>query len=60
MSKFPELTNDEIVDVLLYGGKPKGYGYSMQDFVDEWNDRISNGENLQSEILTKESNQIEI
>ena len=50
MSKFPELSNEEILDVLLYGGKPRGYGYSIQDYVDEWNDRVANGEKFQVEV----------
>ena len=47
MSKFPELSNEEIFDVLLCGGKPRGYGYTIQDYVDEWNDRIANSERFQ-------------
>ena len=43
MSKFPELTDDELFDVLLCGKKPRGYGYSIQDYVDEWNERVANG-----------------
>ena len=41
MSKFPELSDEEIFDVLLCGGKPRGYGYTIQDYVDEWNDRVA-------------------
>ena len=50
MSKFPELSNEELFDVLLCGGKPRGYDYSIQDYVDEWNERVANGENFQVDI----------
>ena len=50
MSKFPELSNEEIFDVLLCGGKTRGYGYTMQDYVDEWNERVANGEKFQVDI----------
>ena len=53
MSKFPELTDEEISNVLLYGGKPKGYGYTIQDYINEWNERTISGKNLQT---TKENN----
>ena len=33
---------EEIFDVLC-GGKPRGYGYTIRDYVDEWNDRVANG-----------------
>lgn len=55
MSKFPELTNEEIFDVLLCGGKPRGYGYTVQDYVDEWNDRVANGEKFQVDVPPLES-----
>lgn len=44
MSAFPELTNEEMFKVLLCGEKPKG-GYSIQDYVEEWNERCNNGTN---------------
>ena len=50
MSKFPELSNEEMFDVLLCGGKPRGYGYTIQDYVDEWNDRVANGERFQVDV----------
>lgn len=50
MSNFPELTNEEIFDVLLCGGKPRGCGYTIQDYVEEWNDRVANGETFQVNI----------
>lgn len=50
MGKFPELTNEEIYNVLLCGDKPKGCGYTIQDYVDEWNDRVANGEKFQVEV----------
>lgn len=49
MSKFPELSNEEIFDVLLYGGKPRG-GYTIRDYVDEWNDRVANSEHFQVDV----------
>ena len=49
MSKFPELSNEEIFDVLLCGGKPRE-GYAIQDYVDEWNDRVANGERFQVDV----------
>ena len=55
MSKFPELTNEEIFDVLLCGKKPRGYGYTIQDYVDEWNDRVTNGEKFQVDVPLVES-----
>ena len=54
MGKFPELTNDELFDVLLCGKKPRGYGYTIQDYVDEWNDRVTNGEKFQVDVLPVE------
>lgn len=50
MGKFPELTNEEIYDVLLCGGKIRGYGYTIQDYVDEWNDRVAKGKKFQIDI----------
>ena len=49
MSKFPELSNEEIFKVLLCGEKSKG-GYSIQDYVEEWNDRVANGERFQVDV----------
>ena len=50
MGKFPELTNEEIYDVLLCGDKIRGYGYTIQDYVDEWNDRVAKGEKFKIDI----------
>lgn len=55
MGKFPELTNEEIFDVLFCGGKPRGYGYTIQDFVSEWNERVANGEKFQANVSSIES-----
>ena len=46
MNSFPELTKEEIINVLLYGNKPQG-GYTIQDSIDEWNERVKNGEHFQ-------------
>ena len=42
MASFPELTDNEIFGVLMCGQKPIG-GYTIQDYVDEWNKRVANG-----------------
>lgn len=39
---FPELTNGELFEVLMYGKKPSG-GYTINDYVEEWNRRVEAG-----------------
>lgn len=55
MGKFTELSNEEIFHVLICGGKPRGYGYTIQDYIDEWNDRVANGEKFQVDVPPAES-----
>ena len=39
---FPELTDKELFDVLLCGKRPMS-GYTIDDYIDEWNRRCDNG-----------------
>lgn len=48
-NKYMEDDYEEIFDVLLCGGKPRG-GYTIQDYVDEWNDRVANSEHFQVDV----------
>lgn len=41
-SIFPEFTNEEIFKVLMCGKKPIG-GYTIAEYVEEWNLRVENG-----------------
>ena len=49
-NKYMEDDYEEILDVLLCGGKPRGYGYTIRDYVDEWNDRVTNSERFQVDV----------
>ena len=49
MSSFPEVTKEEIFKVLLCGEKPKG-GYTIQDYVEEWNKRVADGATFQVDV----------
>jgi len=48
---FPEFTDEEIYRVLICGEKPKG-GYTIEEFVEEWNSRCEKGMNFQVDIPT--------
>lgn len=49
MSKLQELTKEEIFEVLLCGNQPKD-GYTIKDYIKEWNERVAKGAAFQVNV----------